>query len=601
MDELRARAIKAVETYLATLDQPAATLPSEDLERYWSRFVQGWRVVRQCAGTSIDLNILLDAEFPFSLPRFALRDPPPELTWPHVEANGLLCLTPEGAAVSTESPDDAGRVLTSLLTEADMLLTDLTTGGLGDHFLDEFQSYWTRGQESGGKVLRSLLTISPGSREITLWRGERYYLVGDTPTMCERWLSHRNRQAAGTGAAHRFERAAYIWLEQPPRPPEYPLRTGSIHRLIATLSVDGLKVVQRLLSDIPDDLLIMLAAEWKGESVLAGLHLRKPQVYAGPGGGKIDSIQRGFRAAMVPAQVVASRYLGAAPPPTRSRVLRVDGRWLHGKDRTSDWDTLKGKRVCIIGCGSLGGGVARLLAQSGVGNLDLVDPDDLDWPNTTRHVLGGGDVGREKTTALAQRLREDFPHLLDVRSWSDRWQKLPSRDALLCQSDLLVCATGDWNSESALSDLQQESRLPPIVFGWLEEHATAGHALLLDHQGPCLRCGFTPTGTPLLAVTKWPTLLRAEGDCGAPYSPYGAAELAVVQSVVARTAIDALLSVAIAPRHAVWIGTRERLEAAGGKWSADWISVYGDPVEGGRLGTYAWQLRPNCSRHKHAS
>jgi hypothetical protein len=106
--------------------------------------------------------------------------------------------------------------------------------------------------------------------------------------------------------------------------------------------------------------------------------------------------------------------------------------------------------------------------------------------------------------------------------------------------DLLISTTGDWNSDEALSDLLRGTRirLPPILCGWLEPHATAAHALLLEASGSCLRCGFTPDGRVTRPVTAWPASKEPEGACAAPYSPYGAVDLGMAQSVVAQLALD---------------------------------------------------------------
>lgn len=60
---------------------------------------------------------------------------------------------------------------------------------------------------------------------------------------------------------------------------------------------------------------------------------------------------------------------------SRSRVL---WRWMDRAPRVSSWDTqllLRQARVAVIGIGGVGGTAALALAQSGIGELHLVDPD----------------------------------------------------------------------------------------------------------------------------------------------------------------------------------------------------------------------------------
>src|SRR5438105_7113940 len=66
-------------------DSEAHSLEGRDL-------VAGWRVVVQTPTQQRRINICVDRQFPFSLPKFFLLDRPPLLTWPHVEEDGLLCL-----------------------------------------------------------------------------------------------------------------------------------------------------------------------------------------------------------------------------------------------------------------------------------------------------------------------------------------------------------------------------------------------------------------------------------------------------------------------------------------------------------------------------
>lgn len=66
---------------------------------------------------------------------------------------------------------------------------------------------------------------------------------------------------------------------------------------------------------------------------------------------------------------------------------------------------LKAAKVLIVGAGGLGAPAALYLAAAGVGEIILVDPDDLDRSNLQRQVLYvEDDVGRPKVDAAAERL-----------------------------------------------------------------------------------------------------------------------------------------------------------------------------------------------------
>lgn len=72
---------------------------------------------------------------------------------------------------------------------------------------------------------------------------------------------------------------------------------------------------------------------------------------------------------------------------------------------------LQAAHVCIIGIGGVGSWAAEALARSGIGQLTLIDLDDICVTNTNRqvHTLTST-VGQLKAEALAQRLVAINPH-----------------------------------------------------------------------------------------------------------------------------------------------------------------------------------------------
>ncbi|MEI8042438.1 MAG: ThiF family adenylyltransferase [Verrucomicrobiota bacterium] len=75
-------------------------------------------------------------------------------------------------------------------------------------------------------------------------------------------------------------------------------------------------------------------------------------------------------------------------------------------------DVLKGKKVFLKGLGSVGSTVARLLAQSGIGEFLLMDNDRLEVSNLVRHEAGLSHIGRLKTKVMADLIREKNPYAM---------------------------------------------------------------------------------------------------------------------------------------------------------------------------------------------
>lgn len=73
-------------------------------------------------------------------------------------------------------------------------------------------------------------------------------------------------------------------------------------------------------------------------------------------------------------------------------------------------ELLETKHVAVIGVGSLGSEVTKLLSIAGVGNFTLVDPDKLDPSNVLRHWADLRDVGKYKVNAVKNLIRQRNPN-----------------------------------------------------------------------------------------------------------------------------------------------------------------------------------------------
>ena len=73
---------------------------------------------------------------------------------------------------------------------------------------------------------------------------------------------------------------------------------------------------------------------------------------------------------------------------------------------------LKTSKIAICGLGGLGSHIAIMLARSGVGKLILIDFDSVDASNLNRQSYRVNDLGRLKTEALRDQIREINPFIL---------------------------------------------------------------------------------------------------------------------------------------------------------------------------------------------
>lgn len=77
------------------------------------------------------------------------------------------------------------------------------------------------------------------------------------------------------------------------------------------------------------------------------------------------------------------------------------------------FEKLKNSRVAVFGLGGVGGYALEALARSGIGALDVIDPDDIDESNINRQLLAlSSSVGQKKTQTAVKRLKEINPELI---------------------------------------------------------------------------------------------------------------------------------------------------------------------------------------------
>jgi molybdopterin/thiamine biosynthesis adenylyltransferase/rhodanese-related sulfurtransferase len=142
-------------------------------------------------------------------------------------------------------------------------------------------------------------------------------------------------------------------------------------------------------------------------------------------------------------------------------------------------------KVLIVGAGGLGSPVALYLAAAGVGELGLVDFDNVDASNLQRQILyGTHDVGRPKLEAARWRLEDLNP---EVRIAAhpvhlDRENALE----ILRPYDVVVDGTDNFPTRYLLNDATVLLG-KPNVYGSI--YRFEGQASVFDaRRGPCYRC-----------------------------------------------------------------------------------------------------------------
>jgi hypothetical protein len=498
----------------------------------------------QFESTRVDrLMVLIDGEFPNSEPRIVA----PALKlgdWPHVEAGGVLCLRP-----TTWEASAGDRVVVALKYAAEVL--NLDEAERNREFAREFVAYWDQraSPASEARLFVTLMPPEPPSREIVFARASRTnrIVLADDPSLLARWLGN----SAEAQTPSMFRRTRLVWLSEPWLPKQFPERFADVAKAAGTGLLNSY-----LETDVP--LPVLFGAATETGKVFVGVYV--PAVPR-------KQFKNGFRASSkISGATLAIFSSGHAVH--RTRVERGDPAWVHGREHNPQLKKLRQKSVAIVGCGALGGAIARLLVQAGVPKLRLVDGDTLSTANTSRHVLGSGAVGDNKARALGEFLQREFPHISPVESFPVRFQRLDkAQREQLEGSDLVLSAGVDWATDVALDRWRRGLERPPVhLCTWSEEFAHVGHALALFGDDSLIP-GFSTDGVPHIRLTDWPEGVKTqivEAGCGNLFQPHGAVDLTQCVALAAQLALDVLTQDVTESCRRTWLGDRRQVEGLGG-------------------------------------
>lgn len=527
----------------------------------------------------VQLLFAVDQSFPFSRPKTAVTGLGEIALSPHVEQHDRLCTWGDAATFDPDAPDQIARgyIVASL-----RLLEENEVGGDVADYIIDFEAYWRRHATSEFKLLSMVAAKAP-SRLLAGWYGENQIVLGETTDDCARWLRHRHNDNLKPSIG----RAALIWVEPLPYPADYPDTPLALRSLLSARVGPAVPLFDKVLASTEGRRAILLAGPaTSSRSAVGGIIIQDPPPRQSFG--PATSTNRGFRRGKTPPTILAARL-------TMERVNPDDVEASWTRLEPGVFEKLRTRKVAVIGCGAVGATVARMLAQTGVGRLVLIDPDVLKWENIGRHELGGDYVGKYKATAMASRLSASIPHLIECTTHTCDWIDLArERESVFDDCDLILSAMGDWLGETALDDFTRSRGLAAsVVYGWLERRAMAAHALALNKDTACFKCGFDSVGEPLLPATSW---LKEDDNerCAAPTSPFGATELSFANGLISGLVIDLLLERAVAPAHRVWLGRTAELERQGGYWSQTWKDGVGDPGAGSMMLGADWPQRTGC-------
>lgn len=126
-------------------------------------------------------------------------------------------------------------------------------------------------------------------------------------------------------------------------------------------------------------------------------------------------------------------------------------------------NSLSSKKILIVGCGGLGCSIATALGSSGIGNIDLIDFDEVSIHNIHRQIAFNiSDVGKSKSVVLKEFLlkRSSFTK---VNSYSVSLSNFEYNS----NYDLILDATDNLETRVLIDKLAKKTNTP-WIYGSVE-------------------------------------------------------------------------------------------------------------------------------------
>ena len=122
-------------------------------------------------------------------------------------------------------------------------------------------------------------------------------------------------------------------------------------------------------------------------------------------------------------------------------------------------------RVCVIGIGGVGSWAAEALARSAIGEITLIDLDNVAESNVNRQILAlDGEFGRAKVNVMAQRIRAINPvcrvHAVEEFIEESNMERLIDE-----QFDYVVDCIDAYRTKAALIAHCRRRKIPVITVG----------------------------------------------------------------------------------------------------------------------------------------
>lgn len=483
-------------------------------ERGWIRFAGELRLKAKNYPCELAVSPELD-EFP----RVWLTPVPPgrpELQ-PHLSTSGYLCYLALGSVIFDFF--DPIRQTMACLDRAEQILEDILAGKMVEDLAEEFHITW-----GYDWCMLDVDERRPGSLEAYSFSGKTSIVTDD------KVRTHAKLEAIGLGLP-KIELSAFrVRTKVRPMPLQESWPPKTVQAFLKwqnTLDPRCRKKVEQRLMEM-----------FRVKATRVLVLIDSPQVQYGI---EVDL----KRAPTNTGDKPSLREILYRLPLHRISVCRIDDRYLAERNLPGS-KTLAGLKVGLVGCGTIGGYLAEMLAKAGAGTvggkLTLVDMGSLEPGNLGRHRLGFNVLTKKKAEAMCDELRRVAPGIDAVAVVGN------VKAANLGPLDLLIDATG----EQGLTDwlTWKYADTVPFLSAWVEGSGLAVRALLkAKPEHACARCVSKPPLREQYRVFDVPTEVIMKGHgCEGLYVPFPATA-SVQAAALAMEMVQAWLDGADSPSY----------------------------------------------------
>lgn len=158
-------------------------------------------------------------------------------------------------------------------------------------------------------------------------------------------------------------------------------------------------------------------------------------------------------------------------------------------------ERLLNSRAVIFGMGGLGSPAGMYLASSGVGELVLVDPDEVELSNLQRQIVHRNDaLGRPKVESAAETLATLNPDIR-VRSVGRKLSGV-DLDAVVREADVVLDGTDNFDARFAINEACVRQKRPLVSAAVVRLEGQVSVYRLDRPDAPCYQCLYQDIGEP---------------------------------------------------------------------------------------------------------